>query len=161
MRNFLKYAAAASAVACGLGWAVASSAADAEAGGAPDAQLQKLMDSFSASRDVNTQKGGAAIYATVCAGCHMPEGQGATGDGFYPKLADNQRLAAGAYPMTVVIPGLHGMPSFANRLDDEQVAAVVNYIRTHFGNDYSDAIAPAQVAELRKQAAPDPHSSYD
>ena len=34
-------------------------------------------------------------------------------------------------------------------LDDTQIAAVVNYVRTHFGNDYKDAVVPADVKAAR------------
>jgi mono/diheme cytochrome c family protein len=34
-------------------------------------------------------------------------------------------------------------------LDDEQVAAVVGFIRTHFGNDYREAVAAADVRAMR------------
>lgn len=30
------------------------------------------------------QNSGAALYASICAGCHMPHGEGARGAGFYP-----------------------------------------------------------------------------
>ena len=47
-----------------------------------------------------------------------------------------KNLQASAYPVYVVVNGLRGMPGFATYLDDEQVARIVTYIRTHFGNDY-------------------------
>ena len=33
---------------------------------------------------VFTEQGGEAIYRSVCAGCHMPDGRGASGAGTYP-----------------------------------------------------------------------------
>lgn len=139
----------------------AAVAGDAGPAGLTATEVQALMGSFSESSRVFTQTGGKNIYAALCAGCHMPQGEGAAGVGFYPKLADNPRLAASAYPLAVVITGLHGMPSFAHRLNDAQVADVVNYVRTHFGNNYPGEVTARQVAELREQAAPDPRSSYD
>jgi cytochrome c5 len=65
----------------------------------------------------------AAIYRTVCHGCHMAEAQGAVGAGAYPALADDPKLAAAGYP--VLVNGSKGMPAFGALLDDEQVAAVV------------------------------------
>ena len=41
------------------------------------------------------------------------------------------------------------MPPFGRQLDDEQVAAVVNYVRTHFGNDYRDNVSAADVKAAR------------
>ena len=34
-------------------------------------------------------------------------------------------------------------------MTDDQVAAVVNYVRTHFGNDYRDAVTAADVKAVR------------
>jgi len=35
-----------------------------------------------------------------------------------------------------------------------QIAAVINYVRMHFGNHYTDAITAAEVAALDPAAAP-------
>jgi mono/diheme cytochrome c family protein len=96
------------------------------------------------------QRDGEVIYHTVCAGCHMPNGEGAVGAGRYPALARNEKLAAGGYPVLVVIKGQKGMPPFASVLDDGQVAAVVNYVRTHFGNSFADSVSPEDVKAARQ-----------
>jgi mono/diheme cytochrome c family protein len=49
----------------------------------------------------------------------------------------------------VVVNGSKGMPPFGKLLDDEQVAAVINYVRSHFGNSYPDSISPADVRSAR------------
>ncbi len=105
---------------------------------------------FSSTSDHFVQRGGERLYQAICQGCHMPQGEGAKGAGHYPALARNARLASGVYPAYVVLNGLHGMPPFAERLDDQQVADVVNYIRTHFGNSYQDAITPQEVKQQRQ-----------
>ncbi|WP_313312786.1 cytochrome c [Pulveribacter sp.] len=104
---------------------------------------------FSPSSERFAQQGGERLYQSICQGCHMPQGQGAKGAGFYPALAKNARLATGAYPTYVVLNGLHGMPPFAQRLDDQQIADVVNYVRTHFGNSYQDAVTAQDVKKQR------------
>jgi len=93
---------------------------------------------------------GETIYADVCQGCHMPDGQGATGAGTYPALAKNPNLSAAGYPVVMVIKGRKGMPPFGSQLTDQQVAAVVNYVRTHFGNDYRDEVTAADALAARK-----------
>jgi mono/diheme cytochrome c family protein len=113
------------------------------------ASLSALTQSFSDRRPVFTQKGGENLYQAVCQGCHMAQGQGAKGAGFYPALTSNPKLAASAYPVAVVINGLHGMPGFGQRLTDEQVADVVNYVRTHFKNSYPDAVSATDVKAFR------------
>jgi mono/diheme cytochrome c family protein len=92
---------------------------------------------------------GEQLYMRVCAACHMPDGKGAEGAGFYPALADNPRLASGGYPAYVIMKGMNGMPPLGELMSDEQVADVVNYVRTHFGNEYSDAVQPDEVSVLR------------
>lgn len=113
----------------------------------------QLVSSFSSSPTRFTQQGGETLYRSICQGCHMAGGEGAkNGAGFFPDLRSNPKLAAGAYPALVVLNGLHGMPPFAAWMDDQQVADVVNYIRTHFNNQYSDALTPQSVAGLRTPA---------
>ena len=92
---------------------------------------------------------GEAVYADICQGCHMPEGVGAVGAGAYPALARNRKLAAKEYPVFLVLNGRKGMPPFRNLLTNEQVAAVVNYIRTHFGNDFPDAVSDDDARAAR------------
>jgi mono/diheme cytochrome c family protein len=93
---------------------------------------------------------GEVIYRTSCQGCHMPAGEGAVGAGTYPALAKNSKLRTARYPLYVIINGSKAMPPFRDLLDDEQVAAVVNYMRTHFGNDYRDSVSAADV-KMRRQ----------
>lgn len=113
------------------------------------ADTQALMQNFSAVRPRFTQTGGETLYQATCQGCHMAKGEGAKGAGFYPALASNPKLAAAAYPVSVVMNGLHGMPSFAPKLSDEQIADVVNYARSNFGNQYKDSITAADVKPFR------------
>jgi mono/diheme cytochrome c family protein len=92
-----------------------------------------------------SETSGEALYAKVCQACHMPDAKGATGAGTYPALAGNRNLAAARYPVTVVLHGLRGMPPIGYFMTDDQVAAVVNYVRTHFGNSYTDSIPAEDV----------------
>lgn len=94
-------------------------------------------------------KDGEVLFRSICQGCHMPDAKGAVGAGKYPALAKNEKLEASGYPVFIVLNGLQGMPGFGMYLDDEQVAAVVNYVRTHFGNDYKDKITSDDVKAVR------------
>jgi len=102
---------------------------------------------------------GAQIYSHICQGCHMAQGQGAVGAGYYPELAGDRSLASWRYIALTVLDGRNGMPPFglpssqaweirAAHLSDAQVADVVNYVRTHFGNHYQGTVSAAQVAAL-------------
>ena len=96
------------------------------------------------------QQSGEDLYKGICQGCHMPDAKGAIGAGTYPALANNIRLKAEIYPITVVINGQRAMPNFGADLSDEQIASVINYVRTHFGNDYKNVVSPAAVKALRR-----------
>jgi mono/diheme cytochrome c family protein len=93
---------------------------------------------------------GEELFANVCQGCHMPDAGGATGAGTYPSLASNPNLQASGYPIDLVVNGRRGMPGFGDMMTDAQVAAVVNYLRTHFGNGYSDVVSAEDVKEARR-----------
>jgi mono/diheme cytochrome c family protein len=93
---------------------------------------------------------GEELFANVCQGCHMQDAAGATGAGTYPSLASNSYLQAGAYPLYVVVHGRRAMPPFGDMLNDEQIAAVVNYVRTHFGNNFRDAVTAGDVKDARR-----------
>jgi len=99
------------------------------------------------------QQDGAALFRAICQGCHMSEAQGAVGAAAYPALAHNQKLIASAYPVYTVMRGRKGMPALASYLSDAQVIAVVTYVRTHFGNNYTDKI-PADVVKAARAADP-------
>jgi mono/diheme cytochrome c family protein len=102
---------------------------------------------------------GKSIYDRECASCH-----GTTGLGMpphYPPLANNQSIEMvsavnairmvlnGGYPPgTAGNPMPYGMPPFAHRLSDDEVAAVVTYIRTSWGNRGAP-VSARQANELR------------
>jgi mono/diheme cytochrome c family protein len=110
---------------------------------ASTADLSRGYEKFS-------EQGGPALYSNVCQACHMANGEGAVGAGRYPSLAGNPKLEVAGYPLTLVLRGQGGMPAIGEMMDDTQVAAVVNYVRTHFGNAYADALTPADVAQARQ-----------
>ena len=96
-----------------------------------------------------TEQSGEQLFANVCQGCHMPDAKGAVGAGRYPALANNTNLAASGYPVGIVIHGQKAMPPLGDYFTDVQIANVVNYIRSNFGNHYTDAVTPADVKTQR------------
>lgn len=64
-------------------------------------------------------------------------------------MARNETLKAANYPVYIVLHGQKAMPPFGRMMSDDQVAAVVNYVRTHFGNNYSDAVTAQDVKQER------------
>jgi mono/diheme cytochrome c family protein len=102
---------------------------------------------------------GRSIYVKQCAMCHEPEGRGYPPQ--YPPLAGNPSITMatpvnpirmvlnGGYPPgTKKNPRPHGMPPFAHILKDEEVAAVVTYIRVAWNNN-GTPVAAKQISELR------------
>jgi mono/diheme cytochrome c family protein len=108
----------------------------------------------------NVMETGRKIYEKQCAVCHGAEGLGRPP--VYPPLANNQSITMlspvnsirtvlnGGYP-----PGTkknmrpHGMPPFSHILNDDEVSAVVTYIRVAWNNT-GTPVTPAQANELRK-----------
>jgi mono/diheme cytochrome c family protein len=97
-----------------------------------------------------TEKSGEQLFSGVCRGCHMSDGKGAAGAATYPSLAGNRSLEASGYPIGVVVNGQRGMPPFGAMMSNDQVAAVVNYLRTHFENDYRDDVTADDVKAVRR-----------
>ena len=99
-----------------------------------------------------------------CATCHLPTGQGMPG--VYPPLANSPYANAAnpAVPINIVIRGLQGpitvhgetynsvMPAYGTGvpMSDDEVAAVLTYVRSNFGNS-SPPITAQQVAQVRAQ----------
>lgn len=96
--------------------------------------------------DVDSPK---ALYEAACASCHMPDGRGAVGAARYPALANNPRLAQYQYPATFIMNGAGAMPTFQRHLTDQQVADVINYVRTEL-NDYTDTVDAGMIAPFRR-----------
>jgi mono/diheme cytochrome c family protein len=95
------------------------------------------------------EQGAAALYANVCAACHLSDAKGAAGAGAYPALAGNRQLASADYVLQVLFQGLRGMPPVGGMMSDQQVADVANYVRTHFGNAYRDTVSVMAVKAAR------------
>jgi mono/diheme cytochrome c family protein len=106
---------------------------------------------------------GQAIFVDTCSACHTRNGAGI--EHMFPRLADNAivKQSDPTTLMRIVLTGVRGagteafptspaMPSFGYRLDDNQVAAVVTYIRNSWGNNAS-AVDAGMVKTLRSHVA--------
>ena len=98
------------------------------------------------------EQGGEQLFGHVCAACHQPDAKGAIGAAAYPPLAADQKLASIDFLLVELLDPPRGMPPLGRMMSDEQVADVVNYVRTHFGNSYADAVSDADVAAARRRA---------
>jgi D-sorbitol dehydrogenase (acceptor) len=123
----------------------------------PSAQQEEPITRQLNTADANKTIDGRQLYMGACASCHRPDGQG-TPDHYYPSLTAN--TATGGMDSTnLIMAVLHGvqrntqqgdiyMPAFGQDMNDQQVAAVSNYVLSRFGNARLNVTAD-QVKTLR------------
>ncbi|MEO6927014.1 MAG: cytochrome c, partial [Rhodanobacter sp.] len=102
---------------------------------------------------------GGKLYAQHCADCHGMDGNGVAG--VYPPLNGNTSvteptginairsvLLGGFAPATAGNPMPYSMPPFAQQLNDDDIAALVTYIRQSWSNQVG-AVQPGEVSTYR------------
>jgi len=117
----------------------------------------------------DSSKPGAAIYLANCDVCHSASGEGYAKA--FPALAGNPVVAGqdptslinivldGARrPQTTTAPSSLVMPTLAWKLNDQQIADVLTFIRSSWGNN-APSVSPNQVARLRKHYKPIPNTA--
>ncbi|MGO0792153.1 c-type cytochrome [Herbaspirillum seropedicae] len=126
------------------------------ASAADDAARPASVEPVEAER---IMKQGKQLYGTLCVDCHGGKGQGSAPD--YPPLAGNRAIAGphpanavravlngGFPPSTAGNPYPFGMPPFGPQLSDQEVAAVVSYVRNSWGNQ-GGLVSAAEVNRYR------------
>ncbi|MGH8807455.1 MAG: c-type cytochrome [Noviherbaspirillum sp.] len=124
-----------------------------------DAPPQQQSLQVAAQESERILKLGEKLYEQHCAACHQANGEGAPPA--YPPLAGNRSLIAhspinairivlnGGYPpSTSGNPRPFGMPPYSPVLDDDEVAAVVSYLRNAWGNRAA-LVSAAEVGRHR------------
>lgn len=106
---------------------------------------------------IDADSEGARLYTFYCSGCHGADGT--TSAKLYPTMV-NQGTVGANPPQNLIMVILHGarrpdnpnafMPSYGNAFNDDQVAALVNYVSKRFG-DPKASIKAGDVADARKQ----------
>ncbi|PKH22370.1 alcohol dehydrogenase [Enterobacterales bacterium CwR94] len=128
----------------------------------PDAQPPQANDATTAALvKGDMQQTGAQEYVDNCAACHRLDGAGYSKT--FPALAHNSAvlsddpsslisivLKGGHVPITQQAPTGLAMPDFGWRLDNQQVADVVTFIRNGWGNQ-APAVTADQVKKLRSE----------
>lgn len=112
----------------------------------------------SAESLLQDNKNGKEVYLLQCQSCHLEKGEGV--EGLYPPLAKTNYLKNTKKIIGIILNGQSGeitvngkkyntdMPA-QSYLTDQQIADVLNYVRTSWGNKYP-AITAAQVKAERK-----------
>jgi mono/diheme cytochrome c family protein len=114
-------------------------------------------DKPGAAPDQSVMKVGAQIYADECSGCHKPDGSGTPA--LFPMLKGSAAvqqtdptsllrvvLRGAAAAATDKGPTAPSMPQFGWILSDDQVAAIVTYIRNSWGN----SATPVSAGDVHK-----------
>jgi mono/diheme cytochrome c family protein len=99
---------------------------------------------------------GSVVYQNLCQACHQADGRGR--DTLAPSLIGSPFAVAddGGIPIRIVLNGKEGpaglMPPLGSVLTDDQIAAVLTYIRREWGHS-ARPVAPSDVPSLRKATA--------
>jgi len=116
---------------------------------------------------------GRAIYQKICIACHQPDGEGK--EGVAPPLANSEWVKApsGERLVRMLLNGVTGpiqvqgktwnlvMPPWRENLDDEQIATILNFIRSQWGGKEAAPIKAELVAEARQESHPKPETSEE
>ncbi|BAP44118.1 cytochrome c [Pseudomonas sp. LJDD11] len=107
------------------------------------------------------QKPGAANYVAKCSSCHGIDGRG-QGQWMPPLAGASSSMAKhSATSINVALngsdrvvaqgmPDAYRMPPYRNQLNDQEMADVLTFIRSSWGNQ-GGPVTPAEVAELRER----------
>jgi mono/diheme cytochrome c family protein len=107
---------------------------------------------------------GGQLYTLYCSACHGADGKGATGGTFPPLAGSDWVLGDAARAVKIVLHGLHGevevdgrkfnleMPPQGGVLPDDQIAAILTYARSTWGNQ-ADAVTADFVKAMRDATA--------
>jgi cytochrome c6 len=91
---------------------------------------------------------GKAMFMANCSACHRADGKGVPHA--FPALAgDPFVVGPKGDPITRVLNGRGGMPSFKGDLSDDQIAGILTYVRSAWGNK-AGPVSVGDVAAIRK-----------
>lgn len=126
----------------------------------PDRQNVTEATADQGNRTMDVESVGASVYKSFCAKCHQADGMGIPG--VYPRLAGNPSVLAKDKTglMRIIMEGGHSartetgpapqqMPPFDTIMTDAQIAQVLTYVRSSWGNDAPPA-SGTEVGNLRK-----------
>ena len=102
---------------------------------------------------------GQSLFTANCSACHQANGEGLAG--VFPSLKGNAAVddADPALHIHTVLHGAHGvtiggvkyssaMPPFSGQLSDADIANIINYERSSWGN-HAKSVTPAEIAVVR------------
>ena len=107
---------------------------------------------------------GKAVYGRICAACHLGSGKGVPNNNIPPLAGSALVVGDAEKPIKIVLHGLRGeierdgikingqMAAWKDQLSDQEIADVLTYVRSSFGNS-ADAVSADQVASVREATA--------
>lgn len=97
-----------------------------------------------------------SLFMDNCSACHQATGKGVKGA--FPALAGDPFVQGDAGPvMATVLAGRAGMPSFKDDINDADLASLLTYVRTSWGNKGKPVTtADVAAARLKLKAAKKP-----
>jgi len=103
--------------------------------------LALLVIASSGAASAQTAPDGKALFVKNCAACHQADGRGIPGA--FPALAASA-VVLGVAPeaVEVLLKGRGGMPAFSGSLDDSEIASVLSYARSSWGNRAAPVTGP-------------------
>ncbi len=111
-----------------------------------------LIGAVAAAGSAVAQTSGADLFDQNCAVCHQAKGEGVPGA--FPALAGSALVQGDPKEAAwLVTHGRGGMPTFAADLNDAQVASILTFMRSSWGNK-GGPVDPAVVTGVRSQPAP-------
>ncbi len=126
--------------------------------------LHRLLPLLCALAAAASAQDGGQLFTASCSACHGLDGKGATGGTFPPLAGSPWLLGDGQRAIKIALHGLEGpvnvlgksfnlaMPPQGAAITDENLAAILTYVRSSWGNSGS-AITPAQVKAARAATA--------
>lgn len=97
---------------------------------------------------------GKSLFLKNCAACHQSTGKGIPGA--FPALAGNKFVQGqGNDVAAVLLKGRGGMPDFSDSLSDRDIATVLTFVRSNWGNK-ADGLNETDVGALRTTLGIDP-----
>jgi len=130
----------------------------------PHTSYEQLIQANPIDPKEKSRQEGRAVFALTCMACHQTGGQGVPGQ--FPPLAGSEWVNAEGPNRIIraVLTGLGGpitvggvqfnnsMPPWKDTLSDEQIANVLTFVRSEWGNKGSP-VTPEQVKKVRDQVA--------
>jgi len=107
---------------------------------------------------------GKAIYGRICAACHLGSGKGVPTNNIPPLAGSALAQGDASAPIKIVLHGFRGpierngtqingqMAAWKDQLSDQEIADVLTYVRSAFGNT-GGAVTADEVAGIREETA--------